>query len=125
MDACCGVHMDLRNRNVFILLPNSVLECASLVANLLSLTRSMSAGSDVHFIAKEQRVYFTKNTEVICTASPRGGLVILDEDAPHTALTVSKHVHPEAYAWHRNLGHLGFDSLLKLACKGFFLCMGT
>ena len=96
-----------------------VLFVPTLVANLLSITRVMHIGTDVHFIAKQQKVYFTHNNTVICTASPKGGLVILDEDAPHTAFATSKHVHPETYAWHRKLGHLGFDNLAKFARKGF------
>ena len=90
-----------------IVVLKSVLFVPSLVANLLSITRVMNIGTDVHFISKHQKVYFTKNNEVICTASPRGGLVIIDEDAPHTAFAASTHVHPETYAWHRKLGQIG------------------
>ena len=106
------------SHGIFVL--KSVLFVPSQVADLLSITRVMNIGTDVHFISKQQKVYFTQNNKVICTASPKGGLVILDEDAPHTAFAASKHVHPETYAWHRKLGHLGFDNLAKLARKGFF-----
>ena len=54
-----------------------VLYVPSLVANLLPITRTMSAGTEVYFISSCHRVYFTKNNNIICTASPKGGLVIL------------------------------------------------
>lgn len=93
-----------------------VLFVPVLVANLVSITRTMKAGADVHFISSENRVYFTRNDKVICSASPQGGLVLVDEDVSHSAYTA---VH-DPHEWHRKLGHLGFDSLAKLARKGIF-----
>ena len=44
-----------------IVVLKSVLFVPSLVANLLSITRVMKIGTDVHFISNQQKVYFTQN----------------------------------------------------------------
>ena len=92
----------------------------SLVANLLSIAKTMDNRANVHLISTQWRVYYTCGDQAVCNASTRGLLVILDEDASCTAFAASIHVHANMYAWHINLGHLGFDSLDKMARKGLF-----
>ena len=55
----------------------------------------MDNGADVHFISAQRRVYCTSGNGVVCTASSSDRLVILDENAPHTAFAALTHVNSD------------------------------
>ena len=71
-----------------------------LIANLLSIKTSMRNGVDILFLCDTDKVYCTKNNEVICTASPSASLLLLDQHGAHKPHNMSHKV----LAPHRNKG---------------------
>ena len=81
-----------------------VLYVPSVVANMLSIARTMDIGTLAWCSTEDKRSLYLCLTAwvftlVICSASPKGGLVILDIDAPN-CLFATTHVHPGVGAWH-------------------------
>ena len=73
----------------------------------------MSTGTAVHFISSEQNVYFTRNSERMCSSSPKGWLLILDEDTPHSWRGYS------SFSFHSNNAHASWRSCLAPRIRTF------
>ena len=84
------------------------------IMNLLSIRASVARGIDVHFSRDENGYAYClleKGGKVMVEAIAASGVFAMVADTGEKALAAVE--SPEL--WHRRYGHLGFDSLVKLA----------
>lgn len=107
--------MDVHGDSVPVMFKD-VLHVPGVVTNLVSVRRSVERGASVLF--QDGNCIMTLDDMVVAVAKPLGGLYALSvfpdeqKDPAPTALVAAT-----AQLWHARFGHLGYDSMMKLAAS--------
>ena len=96
---------------------NNILYIPDLCVNLLSVSQIVKKGNSVYFDSKGCQI-FTNDKQLIATASHVGDMFKLNRPSVDVSMVgnvnVKKSKAEDSNLWHRRMGHLNFESLLKL-----------
>ena len=92
-----------------------VLFVDALKHNILSVSQVCDRGCEVFFTSKDCRIQSVNSGQLIAKGiRTKNNVYVLKEEKEECHLRK----HDESWLWHRRLGHLNFDHIIKLRTSG-------